>query len=332
MLARAALAICLLLCGPLARASERIDIATWPVTRCTPSNVAGAMIYNSVRREAKIAKELLPVYTEIQSLAAKATNPNKSVGSQLSPAANERFGELRQRAIALQTRNYVESVYQKHIELISRMAQAQDEIYRWGKYPEKSEKYYLADLAPYALQRLYPVSENTPPKGNQCSLDGALATLESGSLRAITSPRMENMLATLRSLQAKYGVKNLNQASMSDEDRKTYEAARKILNEAKLETENIDIVEQIRRMAAAATLIYSSDQKDVDASMGDPRSIGKTLHAMQMSGKFSPATQESIGLWAKLDAKYPCEAIKQQEAAFKVQQRLGIRPSEAPVK
>lgn len=271
-----------------------------------------------------IATQMRPILKEIEALASKAKDQHKPVGPQLTPLDNERFGELSQRLKALQAKEFVESVYQEHIDLIAAMAQALDTEYRWGQAPSKDDPYALADSAPFLMQHLDPITENTTPKGTHCTMGWALTSLEAQSVKNVDSRETASMLREFSDLQAKYGVKNLDEAAMTPKDKATYGELRPKLVQAKTDLDNIGLVEQLKLLADAAQLIYKADIQDLANSMGDYHTIGRTLQAMRASGQITAQMAARIGLWNRLDDKYPCQAYKNAEESAKMRKAMGL--------
>jgi hypothetical protein len=294
-----------------ALAEEPDDVLKLQVAECTVPADIGARRFESLHRIADTP--IIPVLNQIKALAAKARDSSLSVGEQLSGQDNARFGELRQQMIAMQTRSLVESRYDKHLELLEKMAEAADGSYRWGSEADQKSPYAAAFGALTLLEVGDPLNSYAAPTEQHCSLLWALHKQEQPSIDALNKPEIGAASDQIGDLRSRYNAPSLDRSKLSPSDQQTYDGARRILLRAKPEADNINAVEQLKTMARALDLIYATEMTDLNQSGGDPASLGATLRTMNEHGKIDQKMLMRVGLWRKLDETYPSDQVKMME-------------------
>lgn len=304
-----------LLFAPLCFAEEPASVTSGKMADCTVPNVVMDESYEADHRVADLAATTLPLLNKMKALAAKAPDPKRSVGEQLSREDNEQFGEIRSRLIALQWHRAIESRYSKHLELIERMTESVDTTYRWGREPDEKSPEFAADITPSILQDVSPINAFNPPKENHCTLVWALHLQEQPSIASLSAPEVDTAAAQVNQLRQKYHVDHLNRDALSPDDQQIFDEAQTTIVRLQREAAHAQQIEQIKMLAEASDMIYDASMKDFDQSGGDPTSSIDTLQQMKKDGKLSAQMAARIGVWSKLDEKYPSsEAIEMKDA------------------
>jgi hypothetical protein len=309
--------VALLAATSLCYAEEPASVTNKKIVDCTVAKVVMTEKYESLQRINALYPSIRLLLTEMQALAAKAHDPKRPVGEQLSGQDNEHFGELRSRLMALQWRNLIESRHSKHMELIEKMGESVDLDYRWGRAPDEKSPYYMVDVTPDMLQRISPINTFNTPKENHCTLLWALHLLEQPSIAAVFANEVDTATGQINQLRQKYHiVDRINRNALSPDDQRVLDGAEGTLVRIVRDGAHVEKIEQIKSMAEAADMIYTAGMKDVEQSAGDPNSPINTLQQMKKERKLSDQMETRIIVWEKLDEKYPsAEAIGLQKSA-----------------
>lgn len=284
---------------------------------CTVPKVVMNKSHEADGRADALYPTIRPLLLQMKALAEKASDPKRAIGDQLSAADSEQFGEVRSRLLALQWRALVEGNYSKHMELIEMMAEAVDTDYRWGREPDEKSPDFLVDVTPGALQQISPMKNIDTPKEDHCTLIWALHLLEKPSLDALSQPNeVRAAQGQFSQLEQKYHVERLDRNALSTDDQRTFDAAQGTLVRLQREAKHVQQIEQIKTMVEAADIIYAASISDLEQSAGDPKSSINTLQQMKKDGRLSDEMAIRVGMWNKLDEKYPSmQATMMKETA-----------------
>ncbi|MGN6083160.1 hypothetical protein [Trinickia sp.] len=306
--------LALVIAASICRAEEPDSVTARKMADCTVPAVVGIKMYEADQRIADLVPTTMPLLTRMQALVAKAHNPKQPVGEQLSGEDNEEFGEIRSRLMTLQWHQLIESRYAKHMQLIEKMDEAVDTAYRWGREPDESSPDFMADATPAVLQQVNPINSFAPPAGDHCTLLWALHLQEQPSLTALNGRELDAAVAQVKQLQLKYNTQHVNRSALSTGDQRVFDDAQATLQRLQREATHAQEIEQIKMMAEAAETIYTASMKELEQSAGDPNSSINTLQKMQHEGRISAQMATRIGVWSKLDEKYPSDqAIEMQQ-------------------
>jgi hypothetical protein len=304
-----------LLFASLCSAEEPTSVTSRKMVDCTVPNVVMDESYEADHRISDLAATTMPLLDKMRALAAKAPDPKRSMGDQLSGKDNEQFGELRSRLITLQWHRLIESRYSKHLELIEKMTESVDTTYRWGREPDEKSPDFMANVTPSILQQVSPINTFTQPKEDHCTLVWALHLQEQPSIAALSAPEVDTAAAQVNQLRQKYHVDHLDRNALSPGDQHIFDEAQTTIVRMQREAAHAQQIEQIKSLVAASDLIYDASMKDFDQSAGDPDSSIDTIQQMKKDGKLSAQMAARINVWSKLDEKYPSsEAVGMEEA------------------
>jgi hypothetical protein len=303
-----------LLFASLCCAEESASVTSRKLADCTVPDVVGIKMYESDRRIADLARNTLPLLGKMQALAAKAPDPKRPVGEQLSREDNEQFGEIRSRLIALQWHRLIESRYSKHLELIEKMTESVDTTFRWSRQPDENSPDSEANVTPAVLQNISPINTFDAPKEDHCTLIWALHLQERASLAALNEPELQIAVGQANQLRQKYHVERVDRNALSRDDQQMFDEAQKTLVRMQREAAHAQQIEQIKTLAEASDVIYDASIKDFDQSGGDPNSSIDTIQQMKKDGQLSAQMAMRISVWSTLDEKYPSsEAVAMKD-------------------
>ena len=307
--------IALLAATSICRAEEPASVTSRKMADCTVPDVIGIRMYESDRRVADLVPTTMPLLNKMKALVEKAHDPKRSVGEQLSRKDNEEFGEIRSRLMALQWHRLIESRYAKHLELIEKMTESVDATYRWGREPDEKSPDFTADVTPAILQDISPIKTFNPPKEDHCTLIWALHLQEHPSLAALNEPELQTAAGHVNQLRQKYHADHLDRKALSPDDQQVFDEAQTTIVRMQREAAHAQQIEQIKMLTEAADVIYVASMKDFEQSAGDPNSSIDTIQQMKKDGRLSAQMALRIGVWSKLDEKYPSsEAVGMEEA------------------
>jgi hypothetical protein len=102
---------------------------------------------------AQLAREHMPVITEMKAINEKAKNPSLPIGAQLSKPDLDRFQQLREQRLALQAREIVNSGYLRDSRVIARAAKVAYDVSQGRTFDEKDpDFFYYSIVGLLALQ------------------------------------------------------------------------------------------------------------------------------------------------------------------------------------
>lgn len=305
----------LLAASSLCRAEEPASVTSRKMADCTVPGVIMDKMYEADRRSGDLASSTMPLLDKMKALIAKAPDPKRPIGEQLSGKDNEEFGEIRSRLIALQWHSLIEGRYSKHLELIEKMTESVDTAYRWGREPDEKSPDFAADVTPAILQDVSPINTFNPPKEDHCTLLWALHLQEHPSLVALDEPELQTAAVQVKQLRQKYHVERLDRNLLSPDDQQIFDEAQKTIVRMRREASHAQQIEQIKMLVEATDIIYDAGMKDLQQSAGDPDSSIDTIQQMKKDGKLSAPMAMRIDVWSKLDEKYPSiEAAGMEES------------------
>ncbi|MFL9900041.1 hypothetical protein PQR71_18120 [Paraburkholderia fungorum] len=304
-------AACLVAVASGLHAEESAGVKEISVADCKLPRVAGQLVYEEITRTGNMAKTMIAMLSTMQAISAKAPDSKRPIKDTLSADDLSEFSATRVRVIALQTRQIIESRYERHLELLQQVAQAVDTSYRWGTEPDEKSPIFPT----YGLVRLLANGErmtNTAPVNDkECSLDLALYNQERDSIAETNDPRFENAANQIVALRNKYRFAGpVDRNKLSATDKLVFDRTSPIVNDMQRTLDNIKAVEQLRLLASAMKLVRETDLADLDQSAGDPNAVGNTLVEMQKAPGWDARMTTRVGAWAMLDKQYPSEMEK----------------------
>lgn len=296
---------------------------------CTVPAVVSIRRYESLQRAAATARMLTPILDQFSKLSSKAKDNSRPIGEQLSLDDLDKFGALKQRLLTLQTKQVIESRYDKRLELLQQMALIEDNRYRWGTSPSEKDPYAAASAIVDVLKVADPINNPTTPTERYCTLQWALSAQEQASIDASGDPAIPSAMQQLTGLKNKYGFKEgIEPEKLSPDDRKVFDGLQPIIIKTRRMLDNINGVEQLKSLATTIDFMYATNMKEIDNSAGDPAALGSTARQMRNEGTLDDKAIIRIGLWMSLDDKYESDYAK----AFNQMQKAMGMPSPNPNK
>jgi hypothetical protein len=119
--------------------------------------------FETLSRAGELAKQLMPLLDEMNVINNKTKDPKRPIGPQLSTEDVGRFSELRQRMLAIQLQQLLESNYGRDYVVIGDLFTLMQKLYLGGKEPTQGD----ADYKPYGIILLmrYAVNVDADFKG-----------------------------------------------------------------------------------------------------------------------------------------------------------------------
>ena len=280
--------------------------------KCEFREVVGRLQYASIEKAADIAKETMPVLGKQRAIIAKAPNPTKPTGEQLTPQDVETLGALGQRSQTLQAMSLLESRRERDLRVLLDWGQQIDSFIRWDSTPSEGTLQFK-EWSAFMLGRLALDSKLSisTPKQPKCSLELAIHRIEDEYITRLNKLPIDDAQAKFKMLQSKYGGGKINRDKLSPEDRAVLDSVHaNVLGPADKLDESIQHYEMLKILAAMSEQIYVSDSADLTQSAGDLTSIGQTIANAASSNALSEQQTIAIGIWHMLDEQVPSELAK----------------------
>jgi len=187
---------------------------------CAPAH-AGCLVeeqiskvrFAAINRGAELATQLQPILTEFRQINNKAKDPTQPVGPQLSTHDLARFGELRQRMMAIQIQQLLESNYARDYEVVGNLFDLMQRLYTGANEPKQEDAdyklYQIILLGRYAAETDEFKGANdisVPPKTEfeQCTLVAALHLVEDESMIKLNQLPTKDASRKFSDLRARY--------------------------------------------------------------------------------------------------------------------------------
>ena len=298
------------------------DSARADTGACSLTVAVGDVGLVDIQQEASTAAEAKVILSKESALGAKATNPNASVGSQLDPDDNEKFGELSAQLKHIQAYNWIQSNRARDADVVMDMFNAALKAYSDPNYQPQTDIAKSPGDAIILLRYLQPNQPTyVPSTDTTCTIDYVLSQEESQVLQQINSslPTIQRDKPVIDALRAKYGIApgaELNRSKMTPEDIQTLDL---LQNEIQPAMSNVSLLldlANIRSWWGMSQLTYYDDLQDLQKT-SDADDVGNTLRAQ--AANFSLATKAMMVMWNMIDQKVPNDdyiQFQQMQAAL----------------
>jgi hypothetical protein len=251
---------------------------------CTVESAVGDKYFASIQSEGDRAEQSLKVINRLRALNAKAKDPKKSLGEQLTVAEADEFSRLTQRQAAMMIQDLIESSHQRDLKVIKQTFDVANGLYVNGREPsEKDPQHYFFGLLS-ALRLLHQATEHqgvsTPKALSDCSIEVALHTVEKESLEQISRMNINNDVSQLTAIQ-KRSPKTpdgaIDRGLMRNEDKAMLERLERKLAPAFREHQFVSDLEVLKGLSRMAELKHQLQKKDAIDSGGDINAVGQTM-------------------------------------------------------
>lgn len=288
------------------------DIASVPVARCTTQEVTTRMDMEGAQGAGDLASGQIPILEETERLSAKATDPKKSVGEQLSQPDLVRFVELSQKIKIGMLSGYVESRRQRDARVLQRLVQIADSEYRFANYQVEGEDAVLRDVlhAMRAVANEQRWSRKIDVQNsNVCSFRYAVNALADEALGKIDPATVGESTDALERIAQRNGMASINPDKLSDVDRAEFYRVRRDMAGPIAAFTYAEDMRNLAFLSDAMDLNYRAMKTDVVAGGGDVDAIGKTIDRMVAAGQIGQPQQMGFRALRVINEKIPAEAV-----------------------
>ena len=188
----------------------------------------------------------------------------------------------------------------------------------WKKYadpsyspPEGDVPWAVLEFSNLLMPSVRMVTASTDPG---CTMDTTLAAEAQQSIRRFLAlePTAQQAAAAMAALRTRYHAQTDDQLQpdkMSSEDQNAETVAKVSMAPVLREEGLLLSIENARQWWATCVLVYQSRQADVRTYGPSWPAIGNTIQAE--ASHLSPETKALIGIWQRVDVRYPSEVRKE---------------------
>lgn len=302
-----------------------------PMKDCNLNMIKDVIEFNNIHRQGDLAGQQKPLIAQMRAVTSKATISGVAVGDQLSTADLVKFTEIRQKMLAIEYLQHIESNRVRDVEIVINLVQVADKNYRWNTEVQEGNPDYIYQ-AGLSLMRLANANPDitTPPVNRSCTIELALHVLEDESTSKFNAIDTTRGHETLQAIRKKYNMQKIDRPKLSAADQNTYDMIMNdVITPANREIQFMSDIENIKYVAKAAELIYETSKVDLANSGGDYAAVGQTIAKKAEKKEFSDPMTIGIGVLRKIGEKIPSEATKLITEAAKYADRVN---AEYPVK
>jgi hypothetical protein len=250
----------------------------------------------------------------VKKLNSYAKDPNKSVGSQLTPSQIDQFTEASDRIGTMNMVRVVESNYQRDLVTIAKLLRIAKENYQFDKIPDRDspDEFYYAMLVVWRndIQRDIFAKE---PYFTVCNLDYALSKNEIEPFREMIKHSHDYLISTQKGIDIlhKNNLQTLDVDKLNSEDRIEILQIQKneIFPMEKRKIYVNDLI-NIRNFAKISALIHESYSNDILISGGDINAVGSSIDKLIKNHTLTNEDIIMLKSWQAIDDKYPSKEVK----------------------
>ncbi len=279
---------------------------------CTVEAATFEIYGHVVDIEGRSASAMMPLIDELRALTAKAKDPSRSVGAQLSVHDSQRFMEIADQIKSVRLSNFIESGHSRDAIVVQQMFKA-----AWALYSNPSAFPADTDLPGNFLMVMRVAFPNVEAQAvatsfPACTVESALAIAEADAeTRAINNPAIARDFPIVQQLKAKYGIGPsgvFDPTRLTPEDTRTLRRIQLAMQVAIQEEGLAKDIQNILDWWRMANLVYETRKEDVATYGPDIRVLGNTIEAQQNT--FDDRNKAMLGLWAKVNEKIPSDEMK----------------------
>jgi hypothetical protein len=247
---------------------------------------------DAIARAGELATQQKPILDQLKVINEKAKDPTRPIGVQLGPQDLGRFSELRQRLIAIDLQQMLESNYSRDYDVIDLVFELAQKLYVGGQEPKETDP----DAMPYGIilamryiahtddfKGVDDVSVPLQPEFEHCSLAAALHLVEHESIKKLNALPIKENAPKIAALAKKSPTGKVDRSQLSPQDRAVYDSIiRTTLAPAQREQSFLGDIEGLKSIAKAADLKFQASKKDAVDSGGDINAVGQTVSRMSL--------------------------------------------------
>jgi hypothetical protein len=298
---------------------------------CTVESAVDDKYFASIQSEGDRAEQSLKVINRLRALNAKAKDPKKPVGEQLTLAESDEFSRLTQRQATMMVYSLIDSAHQRDLKVIKQTFDVANGLYLNGREPSEKDpqNYYFGLLS--ALRLLHEATEHkdvsTPKTTSDCSIEVALHSVEKESLERLGGKQLSNDLAQLTAIQQRSPKGSdgaIDRGRMRHEDKAALERLERKLAPAFREHQFVSDLEVLKGLARMAELKHQLQKKDATDSAGDINAIGRSMTRERLERR----DELFLAVLKKIADNIPSEWSKNMDAATRSAEPVAA-PSQA---
>ncbi len=276
---------------------------------------------DAITRGAELAKQQQPILREIDKINNTAKDPARPIGPQLSTQDLARFSELRQRLLAIELQQMLESDYDRDYRVIGELFTLMQELYVGGKVPVERDANYksygIILFMRYAAQMddfKGVTNISVPPRTDfeKCTMAAALHLVEHESITKLNQLPINESTQKLLELRAKSHTPSgaIDRDKLSSQDRAIYDSImRTTIAPGNHEQSFIEDLESLKNVVIAADIKFSSYKKDATDSGGSAETIGQTLRKINLDKR----TTFGLAILNAMAKVFPSERTQQYQ-------------------
>lgn len=264
---------------------------------------------------------------ELRKIASKAPDDKKPLADQLSANELTKLNEIIQRLDSINAGFRLEGRRIRDLELLDNLYQIIENDYNGLKQiTDKNDPKYLYQALVETFPATFPDVDTKkiviPPKYPACTVDVALWRLEAKANNRIghiaTKDEAIQYQKAVQDMVERYHVKDLGEANLSPEDKKTLDdIIKNFVKPMNHEYLYIREIEVLRTIEAASEMIYLTGKQDLQNSGGDGSKIGTIIDDKVKANDIDPRTKNAIGfirlIGQKIKPRFEVQDIPLQE-------------------
>ena len=297
---------------------------------CLVEEQLSNMEFAAINRAAELATQIKPLLGELEQINEKAKDPSRPIGPQLSTHDLARFSELRQRLMAIQLQQLLESGYGRDYKVVGNLFALMQKLYIGEREPSQgdpnSKSYGIILLMRYAatsddFKGVDEISVPTKIELEQCDLVAALHLVENESLTKLNQLPVKESSQKLLELRAKNPSPSgkIDRSKLNPQDGAIYDSImRNTMAPANHEITFIGDVEDLKSIVKAADLRFQANKKDAIDLGGDANAVGQTLSKANLDKRMT----FGIGILNAIAEAFPSEWVQQQKEMQNIIQQI----------
>jgi hypothetical protein len=284
--------------------------------------------YNTTLK-ANLARQKLPLATELQTIISKAKNPSLPTGAQLSKSDQDRFQQLREQMLALDAQDIVNSGYLRDSRVIAQAAKVAYDLKLGRSFDEKNpDFFYYSILGLLALQHPQDKFEMTTPRDGECSVEAGLHFNEQLTLQEMSSLNIKEATDKLKGISQKYGLDYKQQGWIEKittlADQQSARIQMGVIERGSKILEYMNNIENLKALARVSVLGYQSDLEDIRIAHNEEELSRIGTGWAERAKKYDERTQILAGLLNLIAQKMPSETAIEAQGRVKMLQQQGI--------
>jgi hypothetical protein len=283
---------------------------------------------DAIARAGELATQQMPILDQLKVINGKAKDPTRPIGVQLGPQDLGRFSELRQRLMAIELQQMLESNYSRDYDVIGLLFELAQKLYVGGKEPKETEPdgkpYGIILVMRYIAQTddfkgVDEVSVPPQPEFEHCTLAAALHLVEHESIKKLNALPIKEAAQKIAALAKKSPTGKVDRGQLSPQDRAAYDSiVRTAFAPAQHEQSFIGDIEGLKNIVRATDLKFQASKKDAVDSGGDINAVGQTVSRMSLDKR----VRFGLGILTLVAEAFPSQWMQEKEEIQKTMEQI----------